>query len=101
MWLDSPLKAYADPTRTVNPDVSVSTVTQRFYSWLATWNGPGQIVILENEKIDPATADVLRPLQFTGLNTEGRPGFYPRSIPKLSDAVVGDNLEGTGESSAT
>jgi hypothetical protein len=80
--IDSPLKAYADPTKTVDPDISVATVTQRFYSWLGTWNGPGQIVILENEKIDPSTAGVLQPVQFTGLNTEGRPGFYPKSIPR-------------------
>jgi hypothetical protein len=78
--IDSPLKAYADPTQTVSPDVSVATVTQRFYSWLAKWSGPGQIVILENERIDVTTAAVLQPVQFTGLNTEGRAGFYPRSV---------------------
>jgi hypothetical protein len=99
--IDSPLKAYADPTRTVDPDVSVATVTQRFYSWLAAWNGRGQIVILENEKIDPATAAVLQPLQFTGLNIEGRSGFYPKSIPRPSEAVVGESVEGTGESNAS
>lgn len=80
--IDSPLKAYADPTKTINPDVSVATVTQRFYSWLASWDGPGQIVILENEKIDAVTAAALHPLQFTGLNAEGRPGFYPKTVAK-------------------
>jgi hypothetical protein len=85
--IDSPLKAYADRSQTANPDVSVATVTQRFYSWLATWGGPGQIVILENEKIDPATAAALQPLQFTGLNDNGRPGFYPKSVPKAADSA--------------
>ena len=85
--IDSPLKAYADPSQTANPDVSVATVTQRFYSWLATWEGPGQIVILENEKIDPVTAAVLQPLQFTGVNNDGRPGFYPKSLPKPPEAA--------------
>lgn len=86
--IDSPLKAYADPRETVTPDVSVSTVTQRFYSWLAKWSGPGQIVILENEEIDPSTTALLQPVQFTGLNTEGRAGFYPRSVPKPPDPIT-------------
>jgi hypothetical protein len=95
--IDSPLKAYADLTSTVDPDISAATVTQRFYAWLATWNGPGQIVILENEKIDSDTAAVLQPLQFTGLNADGRPGFYPKSMSKSSDVVSGGNTEGVGE----
>ena len=91
--IDSPLKAYADPTKTVSPDVSVESVTQRFYAWLATWSGPGQIVILENEKIDTAAATVLQPIQFTALNTEGRPGFYPKSMPKPASGDPGESTE--------
>jgi hypothetical protein len=75
--IDSPLKAYADPAKTENPDVPVSTVTERFYSWLARWNGPGQLVILENERIRSETAVLLSPIQFTGLGDDGRAGFYP------------------------
>ena len=80
--IDSPLKAYANPRKTEDLDVSGETITQRFYSWLATWSGPGQVVILENEEIDSSTSALLQPVQFTGLNTEGRAGFYPRSVPK-------------------
>lgn len=83
--IDSPLKAYADPTAPEQRNVPVKTVTEKFYAWLSTWNGPGQIVILENEDIKDDTAVVLKPIQFTGINDEGRPGFYLKSIPRSTD----------------
>jgi rubrerythrin len=75
--LDSPLKAYADPAQEGAPDVPVNTVVNRFYAWLSTWEGPGQIIVLENEEIDQVTAVQLNPVQFSGRAGEGRQGFYP------------------------
>lgn len=80
--IDSPLKAYADPAQAEAQEIPVATVTENFYVWLSTWNGPGQIVILENEKINDATAAVLQPIQFSGVNDQGRPGFYPKTNPR-------------------
>lgn len=80
--IDSPLKAYADPAQAEAQEIPVATVTENFYVWLSTWNGPGQIVILENEKINDVTAAVLQPIQFSGVNDQGRPGFYPKTNPR-------------------
>ena len=78
--VDSPLKAYADPTLADSNEVAVSTVTDNFYSWLANWEGPGQIVILENEEVRDKTAKVLKPIEFTGTRGSGRAGFYPERV---------------------
>lgn len=75
--VDSPLKAYADPSLTDANDIAVATVTDNFYAWLAKWEGPGQVVILENEKICDDTAMLLKPIEFTGTRGSGRAGFYP------------------------
>jgi hypothetical protein len=56
------------------------TLTDRFYAWLATWSGPGQIVVAENEKIQVATAGILKPIEFTRRNDFGRAGFYLQSV---------------------
>ncbi|MBI3713376.1 MAG: hypothetical protein HY253_10510 [Burkholderiales bacterium] len=90
--IDSPLKAYADPTSIEQREVTVSTVTDNFYSWLSQWNGPGQIVILENEKILDATAKVLAPIQFSGVNGSGRTGFYPFQDQSSIKTSADDNL---------
>lgn len=80
--IDSPLKAYADPQQTSSPDLPLTTVRERFYNWLATWSGHGQIVILENEAIPPSLLDVLQPIVFSGVPGAGRQGFYPyRDVP--------------------
>ena len=79
--VDSPLKAYADPRSTDSNDIAVSTVTDNFYAWLAKWEGPGQVVILENEAIRDDTAKVLKPIEFTGTRGSGRAGFYPERAP--------------------
>ena len=78
--LDSPLKAYADPSEAASQEVSIGTVTERFYSWLSTWETPGQIVVLENEEIEDDTAILIDPVQFSGRNNVGRAGFYPVSL---------------------
>ncbi len=75
--IDSPLKAYADPKSSEQREVGASTVTDRFYAWMATWAGPGQVIILENQDIRAETAAMLDPLEFSGVQGEGRAGFYP------------------------
>lgn len=79
--IDSPLKAYADRDGPIGVDPV--TVAQRFYSWLADWQGPGQLTILENEKIDPDTARRFNAIQFTRRNDVGRAGFYSVSADPL------------------
>lgn len=77
--IDSPLKSYADPKSKEQRDVEVSTVTDRFYAWLAQWQGPGQLVILENQEIKTELQALLTPLEFVGDgDDEGRRGFYPQ-----------------------
>ncbi|MGX9693594.1 hypothetical protein ACTJNK_24895 [Achromobacter anxifer] len=88
--LDSPLKAYADPKSAEVKDVPSATVVDRFYKWLSTWNGLGQIIVLENEEVEPATAITLNPTVFTRISGYGRYGFYPlrdgvRTKPPLVD----------------
>lgn len=76
--IDSPLKSYADPKSREQRDVEVSTVTDRFYAWLAKWEGPGQLIILENQEIKLEAKASLKPLEFVGDGDEdGRRGFYP------------------------
>jgi hypothetical protein len=76
--LDSPLKAYAQKNSTdTDRDVPLTTVNESFYSWLSKWSGPGQIIVLENEPVDPVVADVLQAIEFTDDYSEGRQGFYP------------------------
>lgn len=80
--IDSPLKSYADPKSKEQRDVEVSTVTDRFYAWLAQWEGPGQLIILENQEIKIESKALLKPLEFVGDgDDEGRRGFYP-GMPK-------------------
>jgi hypothetical protein len=79
--IDSPLKAYADRDGPIGVDPV--TVAQKFYSWLAHWQGPGQITILENEKIASDTALRFNAIQFTRRNDIGRAGFYLVSADPL------------------
>lgn len=75
--IDSPLKSYADPKSKEQHDVAASTVTDRFYAWLAKWEGPGQLIILENQEIKNDSKALLEPLEFIGDGDEdGRRGFY-------------------------
>ncbi|WP_205753005.1 hypothetical protein [Cupriavidus oxalaticus] len=96
--LDSPLKAYAQKESSdTDRDIPTATVNASFYSWLSRWNGPGQIVVLENEAVDPAIAAVLKPIEFTDSLTHGRQGFYPPRVvgggPPTSDGTEFDDLE--------
>lgn len=76
--IDSPLKAYADPKNQEGREVPVLTVTDRFYQWLSKWEGPGQLIILENQEIRAELKSSLSPIEFIGdAIGEGRRGFYP------------------------
>ncbi|MCL1635571.1 hypothetical protein M2650_13160 [Luteimonas sp. SX5] len=76
--IDSPLKSYADPKNAADRDIPASTVTDRFYRWLADWNGPGQIVILENQEISEPDRTTIDAIEFIGDAVgDGRRGFYP------------------------
>jgi len=96
--LDSPLKAYAQKETPDNDrEISTATVNTSFYTWLSRFQGPGQIVVLENEAVDPVTARALHAIEFTDDYTRGRQGFYPPR-PKIapppgpSDGAEFDNL---------
>ena len=76
--LDSPLKAYAQKeSADSDRDVPLATVNESFYAWLSKWAGPGQIIVLENEPVDPGVAAVLQATVFTDDYAVGRQGFYP------------------------
>ncbi|NLC99323.1 MAG: AAA family ATPase [Gammaproteobacteria bacterium] len=75
--LDSPIKSYSDPVNLSDITVSPVIVRDSFYHWLANWSGPGQVIVLENEPIKDDIATRLFPIEFTGIETEGRVGFYP------------------------
>ncbi|MBR7745140.1 hypothetical protein [Undibacterium baiyunense] len=86
--LDSPLKTYADPESNEELDVPATTVIDLFYDWMSTWNGRGQIIVLENEPIKTDTAKLLDPITFTGNIGKGRYGFYPvRDKVNISDVA--------------
>ena len=94
--LDSPLKAYAQKESADNTDreIPTATVNASFYGWLSRFKGPGQIVVLENEAVDPATARALNAIEFTDDNTRGRQGFYPpRTVIALPPAPASDGTE--------
>ncbi|WP_156337445.1 hypothetical protein [Achromobacter aegrifaciens] len=91
--LDSPLKAYADPKSAEVKDVPSATDVDRFYRWLSMWNGLGQIIVLENEEVEPVTSATLNPTVFTRIFGYGRYGFYPlrddvRTKPPINDAQL-------------
>jgi hypothetical protein len=77
--LDSPLKAYAQKESADNKDrdIPTATVNASFYTWLSRFTGPGQIIVLENEAVDPATARALAAIEFSDDYARGRQGFYP------------------------
>lgn len=77
--LDSPLKAYAqkETADNMDRDIPTATVNTSFYGWLSRFEGPGQIIVLENEVVHPATARALNAIEFTDDYARGRQGFYP------------------------
>lgn len=96
--LDSPLKAYAQKETPDNDrEIPTATVNTSFYAWLSRFQGPGQVVVLENEVVDTVTARALNAIEFTDDYTYGRQGFYPprpkiTPPPQSSDDAEFDNL---------
>ncbi|MBB6575382.1 hypothetical protein [Xanthomonas arboricola] len=91
--LDSPLKAYAQKETPDNDrEIPAATVNTSFYTWLSRFQGPGQIVVLENEAVDPVTASALHAIEFTDDYTRGRQGFYPPR-PKIAQPGPSDGAE--------
>ena len=96
--LDAPLKAYAQKNSTdTDRDVPLATVNESFYSWLSTWSGPGQIIVLENETVDPVVAEALQAIEFTDDYSTGRQGFYPsrQGVVAASAPPASDGKENT------
>ena len=93
--LDSPLKAYAQKeSADEDRDIPKATVNASFYAWLSHFEGPGQIIVLENEVVDPATDRDLNAIQFTDDYTHGRQGFYPpRKVIAPPPAPASDGTE--------
>jgi hypothetical protein len=93
--LDSPLKSYAQKdSADTDRDIPPATVNASFYGWLSRFKGPGQIIVLENEAVDPATARALNAIEFTDDNTRGRQGFYPpRTVIAPPPASASDGTE--------
>jgi hypothetical protein len=93
--LDSPLKAYAQKELADNSDRDIppATVNASFYGWLSRFKGPGQIIVLENEAVDPATARALQAIEFTDDNRRGRQGFYP--LRTVTGPLPGPRSDGT------
>ena len=73
--IDSPLKTYYEKRKADDPSVELVTVRERFYRWLAEWNGLGQIVILEN-RIPSESTRAREWIEFTDDEAVGRQGFY-------------------------
>lgn len=93
--LDSPLKAYAQKeSADTDRDIPMATVNASFYAWLSRFNGPGQVIVLENEAVDTATARALNAIEFTDDHTRGRQGLYPprqvtgQAAPKPADDSI-------------
>jgi hypothetical protein len=66
--------AYAQKESPDGPDrdIPTATVNESFYNWLARWDGPGKVIVLENEAVDPAVAAVLNAIEFTDSRAHGR-----------------------------
>ena len=75
--IDSPLKAYADAESTETRETPIETVRERMYKWLSNWTGPGQIVVIENERVPDDLRTKLHVHEFSGKAPSKRRGFYP------------------------
>jgi len=75
--IDSPLLTYRDPKCLSADDAISETVADRFFDWMANWNGPGQLVVLENTEPKAESLTEIPHIIFVGPNIDGRRGFYP------------------------
>lgn len=75
--IDSPVLTYRDPKYGDSGEVVSEKVADKFFSWMADWNGPGQLVVLENEEPSENVLKLIPHTLFVGPHSEGRRGFYP------------------------
>lgn len=78
--IDSPVVTYKDPKHGSQDSEEALDVgvKDRFYAWLADRDGPGQVVVLENEEPDDSLKQRLLFTEFVGAGeAEGRAGFFP------------------------
>jgi hypothetical protein len=78
--IDSPVVTYKDPKHGSQDSEEVLSVDvkDRFYAWLADRDGPGQVIVLENEEPDDSLKQRLLFTEFVGAGeAEGRAGFFP------------------------
>lgn len=75
--IDSPVLTYRDPKYGNSGEVISETVADKFFSWMADWRGPGQLVVLENEEPTEVLLNLIPHTLFVGPHGEGRRGFYP------------------------
>ena len=78
--IDSPVVTYKDPKHGSqdSDEVLDVDVKDRFYVWLADREGPGQVIVLENEEPDDTLKQRLFYTEFVGAGeAEGRAGFFP------------------------
>jgi hypothetical protein len=74
--IDSPLKAYADPEAMDEEEVPLSTVRDGFYAWLDAREALGQVIVLENEKVNLNSLTRMKPIEFDTPGSDRR-GFFP------------------------
>lgn len=75
--IDSPVLTYRDPKYGSSGEIISEKVADRFFKWMADWNGPGQLLVLENEEPHPDTLELIPHTVFVGPAGDGRRGFYP------------------------
>jgi hypothetical protein len=77
--IDSPVLTYRDPKnhKLVVDDVIPEKVADKFFTWMADWRGPGQLIILENEEPNKDVLGRIPHTLFVGPHGDGRRGFYP------------------------
>jgi hypothetical protein len=92
--IDSPLVTYSDPKYAAaildEEDEALDVaVKDRFYVWLATRIGPGQVIVFENEEPDQTARRLLHYTEFVGsLGAAGRAGFFPLPQRRLSELTT-------------
>ena len=86
--IDSPLVTHKDPkygAKTIKNEENRKfelenyteiTVAQKFYHWLVTYKGKGQIIIIENDAPEDKYKTMINFIEFTGNDTIGRAGFF-------------------------
>lgn len=76
--IDSPVLTYRDPKHGKSAQDTIEvTVAEKFFEWMASWRGPGQLIVLENEEPLEVVLNQIPHTLFVGPHSDGRRGFYP------------------------